>query len=191
MIIATLVGLGVCLGLLAHGAKSAMAKLAIAGLFLGSAALYWASGRPQWGDFSHYRQQTLLNQALEAEGISRDEVAASLVKLEESLKADPEDRVGWLMLARGYRVLNLAEKSERALLSGISQFPKDAELVRELGRLKMAQGRYRQALDTFNRSLALAAEVDTLRLALAAATWLGDKEAIAHYERRLGEAAPP
>lgn len=188
MLIAAAMGLGICVWLLAVNASSFKAKAAIGGLFAGAVLLYWAFGQPQLADFSHHRQQALLDQALEAEGIRRNEIVDGLANLAESLNAEPQARLGWLMLARGYRILNMAEESEQALLGGIKNFPKDAELLRELGRLKMAQSRYEQAVEIFNRSLALAPnEVETLQLALAAATWFGDEAAAEVYQRRLGE----
>ncbi len=188
LVFVALAGLAAAVLLAGRAAKPG-AKAAVVGTFLAAAALYAAFGHPQLGDFSHHQQQQLLDEALAESGARRQEVALGLEKLAESLRLRPNDRQGWLALAGGYRLLNRAEESEQALLSGLRLFGQDAQFLRELGRLKMAQSRYGEALAFFDRSLKAKEEADTLRLALASAVLLGDGRAEELYRRRL-EAFP-
>ena len=127
-----------------------MACLVMAGCGL----LYLAVGSPSVRDFSHSQYQQMLAQALEQQGIDKTTLQQGLAHLSQTL--EPEDTTGALMLAQGYRLLGEIEQSEQTLLTALETHPQNTNLLKELGRLKLAQARYAEAVAIFEQVLTLA-----------------------------------
>jgi len=141
-------------------------------MLAGAVLLYLSVGNPLVPDFSRAEQQEILTDALAQEGIEKENLEQALANLRQTL--EPDDALGALMLARGYRLLGEPTNAEQILLITLETHPKDVELLKELGRLKLAQTQYKAAFGIFGRVLALNPQDEEAATFAATAKHLGN-----------------
>jgi cytochrome c-type biogenesis protein CcmH len=152
--------------------------------------------------------------------VSAAQIEEMVEQLAARLRENPQDAVGWKMLARSYTVMGRFDQAVEAYMQAAQRDPRDAQLLADFAdALGMARGRSLQGeperlvrraleIDPGNlKALALAgtAEFDRGDFAAAAATWermlplvpaesedaRAIRENVAEARRHAGSAAPP
>lgn len=128
-------------------------------------------------------------------GITREQIEGMVERLSARMKENPDDAIGWAMLARSYSVLDRFSEAAAAYANAVKRSPPDAQLLADYAdALAMAQGRSLQGEP--ERLITQALKIDpgnvkALALAGTAAFDRRDfKGAIAYWQTIL-EIVPP
>ena len=126
---------------------------------------------------------------------SERDVEALVSKMAERLESQPDDVLGWTLLARSYAAMQRFPESSKAYRRAIALNPKDAQLLADLADvLAMIQGRSAEGEPTRLVEKALLLEPNNLKaLALAggAAFDRNDFAAAQGYWSKARQLAPP
>ena len=126
---------------------------------------------------------------------SERDVEALVSKMAERLESQPDDVLGWTLLARSYAAMQRFPESSKAYRRAIALNPKDAQLLADLADvLAMIQGRSAEGEPTRLVEKALQLEPNNLKaLALAggAAFDRNDFAAAQGYWSKARQLAPP
>jgi cytochrome c-type biogenesis protein CcmH len=121
----------------APGVGSPRLAVAIGGLILvGSAALYLHLGSPLVpADAPHAR--TSQQAAVNADERAHQDMDKQLAALEAKLQSTPDDKAGWLLLARSAASLNQWERSADAYRHAVALIPNQPDLLAEYGETQV------------------------------------------------------
>ena len=165
-----------------HGRGAAIvASIAVPLLVFG---LYFAVGNPQ------ALQSGGTADAGASHGMTAQQVGMLVERLAARMKENPEDREGWILLARSYGAINRFDQAVQAYANAAARLPRDAQLLADYADvLAMAQGRRLQGEP--EKIIARALKIDPRNLkalALAGSAAFEKKdfaEAIRYWERIL------
>ncbi|MGE0385750.1 MAG: c-type cytochrome biogenesis protein CcmI [Gammaproteobacteria bacterium] len=119
---------------------------------------------------------------------TRSQIASMVGRLEEHMRAHPEDVTGWKMLARSYIVMQRAEEALKAYKEAVDREPRDAEALAGYAEL-LAQARQGDLSgeigEIIDRALQVAPNEPKVLWLAGAAAYQGGRfqQAIEHLEK--------
>lgn len=144
---------------------------------MGSAGMYWWLGQPDAID------------PVATQQLQNDKVQAMVDTLAAKLKANPDNPLGWAMLARSYKVMGRLEDAEQAFVKAGNLVNTDADLLVEYADLlaSKANSMEGQPLEMIQKALVLNPQhpMGLMMSGVAAYRRADFKAAIAHWEKLL------
>ena len=149
---------------------------------LGSAGMYWWLGQPDAIDPVATQQR------------QNEKVLAMVDTLAAKLKANPDNPLGWAMLARSYKVMGQLPEAEQAFVKAGNLVNTDADLLVEYADLlaSKANSMEGQPLEMVQKALVLNPQhpMGLMMSGVAAYRRADFKAAIAHWEKLLALLEP-
>jgi cytochrome c-type biogenesis protein CcmH len=146
-------------------------------LSMGSAGMYWWLGQPDAIDPVATQQR------------QNEKVMAMVDSLAAKLKANPDNPLGWAMLARSYKVMGQLEDAEKAFVKAGNLVNTDADLLVEYADLLASKANSMEGrpLDMIQKALALNPQhpMGLMMSGVAAYRRADFKGAITHWEKLL------
>lgn len=146
-------------------------------LFTGVSVIYFLKGNLE--SFVFYEN----NEIMVEEIVNSNDVLENLdpnrliIYLEEKLKQNPEDKEGWLVLARACSIAGYLQKADLYFKKGLKEFPLDRNLLFEYAILKKNTDQFKSSLKLLDKlKTSYPNDLESRELTIDIFTYLGSKE---------------